>query len=94
MMQTLEHFDVSLHGNSKARKFRLSLLGDNISNSFITNLKFIIISCSHLSGTPVNINLNEIMFYVGKERDFAKKGYELCFGFSKMTTRWHPFSFS
>lgn len=44
MMQILVQFDVSVLVKSLlAWKFLLSLLGDNISNSFITNLKFIII---------------------------------------------------
>lgn len=43
-MQILVQFDVSVLVKSLlAWKFLLSLLGDNISNSFITNLKFIII---------------------------------------------------
>lgn len=56
MMQTLEQFDVSVLVKSLlawklAQKFLLSLLGDNISNSFTTNLKFIIIpSCMQIIG--------------------------------------------
>lgn len=40
-----------------AQKFLLSLLGDNISNSFITNLKFIIIpSCMQIIGLKLADN--------------------------------------
>lgn len=61
-MQTLVQSDVSILVKSLlawklAQKCLLSLLGDNIPNSFITNLKFIIIpSCMQIIGLKLADN--------------------------------------